>query len=289
MKSWLRWTAIAAASFAALIVIALVGVLAASQIILDRTYPKRPGTVHAAATAGAVAQGRYLADVTGCTGCHGADLTGRRIGDVPGSTVYASNLTIALKILSDADIDRVVRQGVLPNGRSVVVMPSRAYANLRDDEMASIIAYLRSLHPRGTETPPLRFGLMVRAGFVGGLFRTEAEALNDARTPLDLGARYARGRHLTQIVCAQCHGADLAGKPNDPAMQTPDLLVVEAYDHADFLTLLHTGKALGNREVGLMSEVARSNFSLLNAEDADAIYDYLRARASAIIARTSRR
>ncbi len=283
MKPVLKWGGIIAASSAGLIALAVAYVFIASQMMLDRTYPKRPSAVRAPATAEAIARGRHLVVIAGCTDCHGRDLMGKRV-DVPGSTVYAPNLTTDINKRSDADIDCAIRQSLLPDERSVVVMPSHAYAGLTDGEVASIIAYLRSLKIRGTASPPPSFGLMVRAGLVAGVFKTEAAALAGAKPPLDLGARYARGRHLAAIVCGQCHGTDLSGTPEDPVVPTPDLLIIAAYNRSDFRTLLRRGKAVGGRELGLMSQVSRGNFSSLTDEEIDALYDYLDARERALTA-----
>ncbi len=46
--------------------------------------------------------------------------------------------------------------------------------------------------------------------------------------------------------------------------QAPDLAVVGSYPDTTFARFLRTGTALGEREVGLMSEVARSRFRHLN-------------------------
>src|SRR5688572_24459502 len=56
--------------------------------------------------------GQRLTKVLGCTGCHGKDLHGRRFYEP-----YASNLTRDLRGYSDAEVERVIRQGVPKNGR----------------------------------------------------------------------------------------------------------------------------------------------------------------------------
>jgi len=282
MKRILKWTGIVATSLAGLVVLALVYVFIVSQRMLDRTYPKGPSAAHALTTPEALALGEHLVVVTTCTDCHGKDLTGTLL-PVPGSTVYASNLTVATNSLSDADIDRAIRRGVLPDGRSVLVMPSHNYANFDDDEIASIIGYLRSLKPLGTASPELRLGLEARVALVAGILKPEAREFADTTRPLDLGTRYERGRHLAQVVCALCHGTNLSGTPKD-LVPAPDLLVVGAYDPGAFRVLMRTGKARGGREVGAMSQIARGNLSSFTEDEIDAKYDYLTARAQAMTA-----
>jgi mono/diheme cytochrome c family protein len=281
MKRIMKWAGIVVASLAGLMVLGIAFVFIASQRMLDRTYPKRPTAVHAASTAEAIARGAHLVVVATCTDCHGKNLTGTLL-PVPGSTVYGPNLTVITNSLSDADIDRAIRQGLRPDGKSELLMPSHGYASFSDDEVASIIGYLRSLKPLGTPSPELRFGLQVRVGLVAGILRPEAREAADATPPLDLGAPYEKGRHLAQVVCGQCHGTNLSGTPPKDPVPAPDLLIVGAYDPAAFRSLMRTGRAGSGREVGVMSQVARGNLSRLTDDEIDATYDYLTARAKAL-------
>ena len=173
MKPLLKWAGIVAASLTGLLVLATAWVFIDSQRILDRSYPKRPSAVHSPGTAEAVARGAHLTVVSTCTDCHGKNLTGTPL-PVPGSTFYAPNLTMMTRSLSDADIDLAIRQGLRPDGKSVLFMPSHGYASFTDDEVASIIAYLRSLSPQGAASPAPHLGLGVRVALVAGMFRTEA-------------------------------------------------------------------------------------------------------------------
>jgi cytochrome c5 len=284
MKPILKWAGIVAGSLAGLLLLAIAGVFIASQRMLDRSYPKGPSAVHAAVTAGAVARGAHLAVVSTCTDCHGKDMTGREL-PVPGSTFYAPNLTIATGSLSDADIDRAIRQGLRPDGRSVLFMPSHGYASFTDDEVAAIIAWLRSLSPRGTPSPEPRLGLGVRVALVAGIVRTEAAEFTSTPPPVDLGARYEKGRHLARIVCGQCHGTSLSGDPKAPGHPTPDLLIVAAYDPGAFRMLMRTGKAPGGRKLDVMAKIAPGDLSNFTDDEIDAIYDYLVARWKALTVR----
>jgi cytochrome c553 len=80
---------------------------------------------------------------------------------------------------------------------------------------------------------------------------------------------------MARTVCAECHGTDLHGDAN-PEFTSPDLAVVAAYTPEAFTRLLRTGVALGERQVGIMSEQARNNLSQLTDEEISALYGYLR-------------
>ena len=287
MKRILKWAGIVAASLAGLLVLAIAYVFIGSQRILDRTYPKKPSAVQSSATAEAVARGAHLTVVSTCTDCHGKDLTGIRL-PVPGSTFYAPNLTIMTRSFSDADIDLAIRQGLRPDGKSVLFMPSHGYASFTDDEVASMIAYLRSLSPRGAASSERHLGLAMRVAFVTGILRTEAAEFTGIPPPVDLGARYENGRHLAQVLCGQCHGVNLSGEPKRPVRPSPDLLVVAGYDRDAFRTLMRTGRAPGGRQTVSMLRVAGGSFSNLTTEEIDAIYDYLVARWKSLAAHAPR-
>ena len=191
MRRVLKWAAIVAAVPLGVAVLAIVYVLIASQVILDRTHPSRPDPIRAASGATAIARGAHLVRIGLCRDCHGQDLAGAPFV-VPDATIFGRNLTALTASFSDADFDRAIRQGLRPDGKSLLVMPSSTFANLTDDEVASIIAYLRSLPPRGAASPDPRVGLLVRTLLVTGHYRTSAETPVGVG-PVDAGPRYAEG------------------------------------------------------------------------------------------------
>ncbi|MFL5296174.1 MAG: c-type cytochrome [Phenylobacterium sp.] len=228
-----------------------------------------------------VERGAHLAAIYGCTDCHGDDLRGRPFPHPdPFTAVNSANLTLRAKTYSDADFARVIRQGITPQGWSVEFMPSNAFVRMTDPEVASIVAYIRSLPVGGSETPAWRPGFKGRWQLATGKFPPGLLLMADARKPpRDLGAATEPGRHLAAVACAECHGSDLTGQKG--AAQPPDLAIAGAYDPADFHRLLKTGIAAGGRQVGMMSAVARKRFSRFSDEEVEAIRLYLVARANA--------
>lgn len=115
----------------------------AEQIDHGRHDPEpRPGTPE---------YGRYL--VNGCTGCHGAQLSGGVIpGADPALLGVPPNLTphpTGLSAWTDADITRVLRTGVRKDGSPVNPqwMPWRVTQYMTDAEIADLIRALRALPP----------------------------------------------------------------------------------------------------------------------------------------------
>ena len=94
--------------------------------------------------------GRYLANVTGCHGCHGFGLSGGRVAGPPGLPP-AANLTPAgnLARWSEADFARALREGRRPDGSPLdEFMPWRSYAHMTDTEVVALWRYLRTVPPK---------------------------------------------------------------------------------------------------------------------------------------------
>jgi mono/diheme cytochrome c family protein len=94
----------------------------------------------------------------GCGNCHtplgpegpvaGQELAGRLVEENPAFTAYAPNLTPAGHVAgwSDADLARAIREGLRPDGSLIgPPMPFAMYRGLSDDDLASIVMFLRSL------------------------------------------------------------------------------------------------------------------------------------------------
>jgi hypothetical protein len=64
-----------------------------------------------------------------------------------------------------------------------------------------------------------------------------------------------------------------------PDEKAPDLNLVAGYDLAQFRFLMRTGRPPSGKDLGLMAEVARNDFSHLTDAEIDALHAYLVARA----------
>lgn len=93
-----------------------------------------------------VAYGEYLADISGCHGCHGYGLSGGRVAGPPGLPP-ASNLTPAgIGDWTEADLVRVLREGKRPDGSRVdPFMPWEVYRGMTDAEIHALWLYLRTV------------------------------------------------------------------------------------------------------------------------------------------------
>lgn len=281
MKTILKWLARIVAALALLALIGFGWVWWASERALHRRYPIHPEQV-ATPSAEALADAPRMARLYGCLSCHGDGLRGHRVFDIPGvAAVYAPNLTLLAPERTDEQLAQALRQGVAPDGRGLFVMPSHLFARLTDEEVAAMIAYIRSMPKGGQAAPANEIRFQGRVGLALGQFNSEPDAIARYREtmPIDLGPEHARARHITATVCSECHGADLGGGEVIEDRRTPDLAIVASYDLAAFTRLMRTGVGLTGRDLGPMAETARSDLKVLTDEEIAALHAYLLARA----------
>lgn len=105
---------------------------------------------HAPEPAPTAEYGAYLG--VGCTGCHGAQLSGGSIPGAPPELGVPLNLTpheTGLASWSQDDFVRAMREGVTPDGRhlSPEQMPWRNLGRMTDVELHALWAWLRTLPP----------------------------------------------------------------------------------------------------------------------------------------------
>jgi cytochrome c553 len=278
MRRALRWTGIALGGLAILLIIAYAIVYVLSERVLGRTY-KVPATVVSIPTDDAsIAEGRRQAIIRGCVGsCHGKQAEGIVMFDEPMiGRVVAPNLTAAVRKYSDPELVGIIRHGVRPGGRSMIIMPSEVFVLMTDDDLGRTIAFLKALPPAEGPGPSLSLGPLGRLGLAIGQFKPVAQLIAETIPPPDATSEdAARGRYLARTICAHCHGTSLRGDSN-PDFTSPSLQVAAAYSPEAFGALMRTGAALGGRNLPTMGPWARQHLSYLTDAEMAALYSYLR-------------
>jgi len=107
-----------------------------------------------------VDRGRYLFKIVSCNMCHGQDGSGgQKISWLPAGTHWTRNLTshpeAGIGTWSDKEISRAIRSGVSKDGRPLhwQGMVWDHASNLDEEDVQSIIAYLRTLPPVDKKVP----------------------------------------------------------------------------------------------------------------------------------------
>ncbi|HEX8693940.1 MAG TPA: cytochrome c [Longimicrobium sp.] len=257
MRKWIKRTGIGVGGLVAVVLAAVAVVYAASEMRFRRELQIAAAPLSVQPAPGLVERGRHLATAVGkCGDCHGANLGGTRFLDAgPLGTVIASNLTSGrggvLAKYDDAALERAIRHGVGQDGRGLFIMPSTEFYHFSDQDVAAIIAYLRTVPPVDNELPASEIRTLGRALYMAGqLPLVPAEKMDHSapRLPAAPGVTVEYGRYLATVGgCTGCHGADLAGAPShDPngppaANLTPAPAALGNWSEADFFRALRTG------------------------------------------------
>jgi mono/diheme cytochrome c family protein len=282
MRKALRRLGYGLAGLVVLMVVAWVGIYIQSERELRRAYQVPASTFVAPPPDSAlVAEGQRLAAIRGCFGgCHGDRSEGGVFFDDPRvARLVAGNLTRAVRQYSDAELERIIRHGVRPDGVGVFGMPSEMFYHLSDRDLGAIVAFLRSepeMEGPASEVHPRILG---RIGVATGQYQSAAVRLANPAPRMDAvdgTDPIAFGRYLAVTVCTECHGDDLRG-----GEMTPSLAVVAGYSREDFASFLRTGIDRAGNERGLMSGVARSRFVHLTDAEITALHTYLGTLADA--------
>ena len=228
-----------------------------------------------------VENGRHVARTRGCFGCHGQQLEGRVFSDewIWVDTAVAPNLAEYAREHNAATIEAAVRQGVGHDGKALWSMPSYNFVLLNDEDMAALVAFLRSAPVVENPLPQPKLGWDARMRIVRGEAQHMAEWAD--RVPaLLLGEGddpvLVRGEYLAKTMCNECHGFDLRGQ-SDIDITTPDLAILAAYSDADFRRLMQFGEGLGGRQdLGLMTVVAKDRFAHFTDDELNDLLAYLR-------------
>lgn len=214
----------------ALVMLGAVAFFVYVQLTYKRDFSSTPlPAIQASKDPEVIARGAYLAHaVAHCSACHGpADNADERkladnLDDLRGGyaikagpfgTFYAANLTsdaeTGIAKLSDAEVARVVRHGVAPDGRLDAFMMF-AVGPMSDEDLTAVISYLRSIPPVPNAVPRDEWGFIAKA--LSSKFNPRMTA---APTFVREGGVSAeRGEYLAKgpAICVGCHSPYDAAK-----------------------------------------------------------------------------
>jgi mono/diheme cytochrome c family protein len=199
-----------------------------------------------------VARGAEIANW--CAGCHSMTKAlplsgGKNLSDeagMPFGDLYPINLTPAgpLKDWTDGQIFRAIRHGVDEKGKRLPVMSSQAVGFLSDDDIQSVIAYLRTQPPVENVTPPPNPSFLAAVMSGAGMLPKRPREVADMIVAPLRGPTPAYGEYMaTWMGCEECHGPNLAGgNPKGFLPVGPNLRSVKNWTAEGFITAMRTGK-----------------------------------------------
>ncbi len=123
--------------------------------------------------------------------------------DEPPFDVTATNITpdkdTGIGSWSDADIKKLLRTGVRPNGVNIaVIMPTGFYEIMTDNDLNAVVAYLRTVKPIANKVPDPIYKMQVPRQIFPGGEKPYTEAM--------FGDKLKKGFYLATIGhCMECH------------------------------------------------------------------------------------
>ena len=309
MKSWLKigaWTFVGIGIALAAAITGTIGwrpfIGPQARPLTDRVFERTPERM---------ARGEYLVEnVMDCFGCHAEhDWAQHDAPLVPGTKgagypkfpeVNLPGYVVAPNITPDAEtgagswtddmLARAIREGIGYDGRALFdLMPYKKFAQLSDEDLASVIVYLRSIPPVRKPLPRTELNFPVNY-----LIRAVPKPITAPVPSPDLSTPVSRGKYLTTLAdCSGCHtpitaqGEPIAGLEfgggfvaTGPwgvvasANITPNASGISYYDEALFVETLRTGFVKGARKLNPI--MPWHVFRNMTDEDLKAIFAYLR-------------
>jgi mono/diheme cytochrome c family protein len=305
-----RWQKIVLGATLAIGAVLLVGISATigwRPFIGPRARPLTDRRVEA--TPARLARGEYVVrNVALCLYCHseldtatdglpvkaGMDGAGRRFVEDGLEWLVVPNITPDQQTgagpWSDDAMARGVREGIGHDGRAL--FPVMPYANFRimsDEDLASVIAYVRSLRPVRREQPRSEIPFPVNR-----LINAVPQPIEDAVPAPDTSTPVARGKYLTTLAsCTECHTPRDARGELIPALAfaggntviyhdrtrvaaanlTPATNGIPYYTEDLFVETIRTGRV---RERKISDLMPWAHYRGMTDEDLKAIFAYLK-------------
>jgi mono/diheme cytochrome c family protein len=309
--------------FAAILALALVGGI----LYFNRSFPKvSPAkNITIESNPARLARGKYLVEnVTGCISCHSdRDLTrfnfpvkedtlgqggfkfDHQLMGLPG-TLYSRNITpYSLGKWTDGEIVRALRTGVNQQGQALFpLMPYQHLSRLCQEDLYSIVAYIRTLKPIAYDPPPTKLDFPLN--FIVKTIPRDAGPFPPAPDPKDKAA-YARYM-VNATSCLDCHtpvdghgnplpGMDFAGGmefhfPDGSILRTPNITPDKKTGIGDwtkdyFIQRFRLGKKMADSKAPVKpgdfnTLMPWPEYGAMTEGDLGAIYDFLREQVKPV-------
>jgi len=193
---------------------------------------------------------------------------------------------------TDEQFARAIREGIGHDGRRLFpVMPYMNFRNMSDEDLASIITYIRSIEPVRNELPKTQIPEPAKAAI------PPYQPLTTSVSGPDASNQIERGKYLVSLGnCVTCHtpmnqqgqpmmnvafggGFKLKGPWGEvySANITPDSSGISYYDEGLFIRTLRTGH-VGARKLNYV--MPTGYFKNMTDDDLKAIFAFLRTLPS---------
>jgi mono/diheme cytochrome c family protein len=264
MRKVFKWIGIVLGTVVVFILAAGVVLYLIGNARLSKTYDFPPSNIVLPTDASSLEYGKHRVESL-CQGCHGADLSGVEnfFAGGPLGTIDSANLTsgeggIGGEFTTE-DYVRAIRHGIDREGKPIFMPAVVSTAHLSDEDLGSIIAYLKTIPPVDHVTHGNRFSPLAKILFAAGVLGNmpvEDVSHEIHVTAPERGVSVEYGEYLVNTHdCRVCHGPELNGGPfPDPTITkiSPNLTPggeLVAWSEEDFLNTIRTGTTPGGYQL----------------------------------------
>ncbi|MFK7830106.1 MAG: cytochrome c [Congregibacter sp.] len=255
-------------------------------------------------------QGEYLTRAGNCVSCHtsadGLPFAGGLAFETSFGTIYSTNITVdqdtGIGQWSLDEFSRAMRQGERPDGEHLYpVFPYTSFTKVRDEDIAAIYAYLKTVAPVQSSPPDNDLGFPYNQRWALGLWKSLFFDPNQFEQQPAESVQWNRGAYLVEGLghCGECHTPRnlLGAKNSDLAMtgatymermdgklsawSAPNLTSASTglrmWSNEDIADYLKLGVSHRAGVFGPMNEVIVNSTRHLSSEDVDAMTVYLKS------------
>lgn len=286
-------------------ILTLIGLIGLALLFIFVRYPIIPpvSDIRIETTPERLARGTYLFNhVAPCLTCHserdwawytgpivpGTEGKGAQIQWLVNLDLFSANITPhGLSAWTDGEIIRAITSSVGKKDQPLnPMMPSDDFAKMPQEDIYSLVVYLRSLNPVAFDPPKPAGNFLIN--LVGRIL----PAPYVPPPPVDLSDTVAYGKYLTHVAsCNFCHDSDFSGGqlfriPGGGAVRSANITPAKDVGIGDYSrdAFIRTFKSFTSHQAepipvpeGEVNTVMPwIQFSGMTEEDLGAIYDYLR-------------
>jgi hypothetical protein len=159
---------------------------------------------------------------------------------------WPPNLTPAGRIdeWTDGQIQRAIREGTHPNGPRMPVMYVQTFRNFSQEDLDSIVAYLRSMPatPNDLGKPKTHLSTLAMAMTTLGMLPLKDQPESNVPQPaVPIAPTAEYGEYITKFTDGVvCHGENYTGGTSAILPHGPNLRIVKNWTAAQFINTMRT-------------------------------------------------
>jgi mono/diheme cytochrome c family protein len=292
MKMVFKWFGIVLGSLVGLILVAGIALFAIGNSHMNKTYDFAPSNITIPTDTASIEFGKHRAEVL-CEGCHGADLSGindwfnvAALGTIDSANLTAGEGGVGREFTSDEDYVKAIRHGIDPEGKPIFMPAVVSTANLSDEDLGAIIAYIKSVPPVDHKTSGHNFTVLGRILYAAGVLpkfpvETVSHEIHVTAPARGITAEY--GEYMVNTNdCHLCHGPNLNGGPYpDPTIKVISPNITPGgepgfWTEEQFLNTIRTGKTPSGHELN-SEHMPWQSYRNMTDDELKAIFKYLQS------------